>query len=104
MKEADLYILRDAVSTFGVVPQFEMAIEECAELIVAIRGFDRGKNSRADVIDEIADVTIMCEQLKQMFGPDWVEDRIEFKINRLRARIAKHKADLNKEAKPFSKT
>ena len=61
----------------------DIAIEECAELIKALLKARRRSGSIEDIIDEIADVTIMCEQLKIMFGCEKeVAERIDYKINR----------------------
>ena len=73
-----------------------MAIEECAECIVAMRKLSRvggrdldGDVAREAVIDEIADVTIMMRQLAMIFGFAQVENRINQKIERLRKRLEK---------------
>jgi len=72
-----------ALERFGNDAQVLQAIEECAELIVALRHATRGKAAPQAVIVEIADVAIMVEQLTQMFGRDRVEAEIERKLARL---------------------
>lgn len=65
---------------------FRKAKEECAELIVALSHFDEfGKAERwatsTDIFKEIADVEIMCEQLKvALHGRDAVE---EYKVEKI---------------------
>ena len=55
-------ILKAAIKTFGERPQEEMAVEECSELIQAISHKHRGREH--NIVEEIADVEIMFEQLK----------------------------------------
>lgn len=43
-------------------------IEECAELIVAIRHLARGRVSDSAVLEELADVMFMCRISLDMFG------------------------------------
>jgi len=67
MKSEDLY--RKAIETWGVQLQLIMVFEECSELIKEICKWERMKdNSNVDnILEEIADVEIMLEQLKYMF-------------------------------------
>lgn len=55
-------ILNAAIKTFGERNQEEMAVEECSELIQAISHKHRGREH--NIVEEIADVEIMLEQLK----------------------------------------
>lgn len=72
---------------------FRKTKEECAELIVALSHFDEfGKAERwatsSDIFKEIADVEIMCEQLKvALHGRDAVEKYKAEKIERQLARF-----------------
>lgn len=58
----DKEIFETAIKVYGVFPQENMAIEECAELIQAINKKHRGRQH--NLPEEIADVEIMLEQLK----------------------------------------
>lgn len=83
-------ILKKAIDTFGENAQQDMVIEECSELIKAILKYRRNNSASncKNIIEEIADVEIMCEQLKMMFEcEDEVNKQIEYKINRLKARL-----------------
>ena len=80
-------VLAKAISTHGVEFQTEKAIEECAELICAIKHFEDLRADHSAVITEIADVLIMCEQLSMIFGKDKVKQEIDRKINRLDKRL-----------------
>lgn len=79
-----------AVEKFGPESQINMALEECAELIDALCKFRRERVGTLDVITEIADVQIMCEQLAYMFGEQTVEDERKRKIERLSKRLTKY--------------
>lgn len=79
-----------AVEKFGPESQINMALEECAELIDALCKFRRERVGTLDVITEIADVQIMCEQLAYMFGEQTVEDERKRKIERLQKRLTKY--------------
>ena len=74
---------------YGLPEQMRQTIEECGELIVALRHFDRGKATQDDVIGEIADVIIMCEQLRFAFGQDKIDEMIDSKLSRQMERSIK---------------
>ena len=82
-------IYKAAIAAYGVEPQRKMAIEEMAELINALMKFDRGRNTVDDIIDEIADVTIMMSQLAIIYGKDRVQLQIDYKTQRLDKRLNK---------------
>ena len=82
--------LQFIVDTHGCRLQQDIAIEEMAELQKAILKHRRygNKETEQEIIDEIADVEIMLEQLKIIYScyKD-VENRIEYKIEREIGRI-----------------
>lgn len=80
------------INSYGTKSQEEVAIEEMAELQKAILKHRRytGDETRAEIIDEIADVEIMLEQLKIIYScKKEVERRINYKIERQIKRILK---------------
>lgn len=82
--------LRFIIDCYGTKTQEEIALEELAELQKAILKFRREKSGKAykDIIDELADVEIMLEQLKIIYSCHVdVEERIDYKINRQISRI-----------------
>lgn len=92
--------IKEIAAHYGIDAQKEIAVEECAELIVAIKKNDRknfatGKevaNSLAEIGSEIADVMIMCEQLAYLYGiEEVVKEQIEYKISRQFERMEKGK-------------
>ena len=63
--------IRTIARHYGKEPQMGVAQEECAELIQAISKIRRkGETVKAlnNLIEEIADVNIMCAQLEELFG------------------------------------
>lgn len=65
--------------------QAAMVVEECSELTNAICKFRRGRVGNDDIITEIADVIIMCEQLSYYFG----KEKVELEKERKKARKIK---------------
>lgn len=77
-----------AVGQWGIDAQADMAEEECAELIVASKHWARGRDGAVDeMLEELADVRIMYEQLAQFLGRERVEQRVREKMDRLRERL-----------------
>ena len=64
-----------------------MAIEEMAELANALMKDRRNRVTNDDIITEVADVTIMMNQLSFMLGRDKVKEEVERKILRLIQRM-----------------
>lgn len=85
----DREVCKKAIVQLGVNSQVDMCIEECAELIVALQHFKRGKCVEEDVITEIADVQIMSQQMQELFGNISVAVERERKILRLMERLEK---------------
>ena len=90
MEQNEKVICIWAVEKLGPDSQMEKAIEECAELIDALCKFRRERVGTIDVVTEIADVQIMCEQLAYMFGEQTVADERQRKIERLQKRLTKY--------------
>lgn len=83
----------EAIEKYGIEPQFNQLQEECAELIVSINKLRRnGKQVEDSVIDELADVFIMIEQITFAMNVEMkVQERIDFKIERLKTRLNQSK-------------
>ena len=88
-------IMIDALEYYGNDPQVDVAIEEMSELIKELLKNRRGKENRSMIADEMADVYIMLEQLKFIFGINENELKVnaEFKIQRLKNRIGGNDGD-----------
>lgn len=83
-------LYRKVITCYGFPAQAAMAVEECSELTNAICKFRRGRVSDDDIITEIADVMIMCEQLASYFGKDKVALEKKKKLERLEERLSKY--------------
>lgn len=85
-RRAEIYM--QAIAKYGAEAQTRMAIEEMSELTKEICKLYRGEQNHNALTDEIADVTIMMEQLRLVFGVnDEVEERVDYKARRLRDRM-----------------
>ena len=84
-------ILLNAISTYGQMMQEDVCIEEMSELTKAIIkcrriGSGRIKENNENVREEIADVQIMLDQMRIIYGDttDWEN----LKIKRLKSRLS----------------
>lgn len=68
MNKEKCEIYKAALEKWGVNPQIGMLTEECGELLSAINKFNRSRCSNDDVLTELADVSIMVEQLSLIYG------------------------------------
>ena len=87
MKEKELY--QKAAELWGIEAQIRQAVEECAEMITVLCHKDRGKVHWEDVAKEIADVEIMCSQLREIIGSDIVDRCKKEQLARLEKEIEK---------------
>lgn len=86
------------IGTFGGRYQAMKAVEECAELTAALMHFFADRARLEDLITEIADVQIMCEQLALMFGQAEVEREKQRKLERMKERLTgQTHTDIDKE-------
>ena len=78
MNATELLLLQKIADTYGYESQREMLVEECSELIQAVQKLKRVDNSgdaeRIDkatsaYLEEMADVSIMLEQMRYMLTP-----------------------------------
>lgn len=80
-------ILKDAIYKFGTIPQIDMAIEEFIELIQALCKYKRHgacRETLSAVKEEMADVNIMLDQLRLIFGDCMLqEDKKLVRLKRL---------------------
>lgn len=100
----ELKVLQSAIDHYGEENQLDMAIEEMSELTKAICKYKRAVKERerdichstakdvifakGDIVEEIADVYVMLEQLTVIFNcKERVSAIASEKIRRLKARI-----------------
>ena len=82
-------IYEQTLQKWGVENQLWMVCDEWGELLNDIGKMRRGRVSREEVITELADVTIMCEQIAQLVGYEDYEKELDRKLNRLVERLKK---------------
>ena len=72
-----------------------IAMEECSELIQAISKAKRGKLDADNMAEEIADVLIGIEWIKEIYDIDTLEVQkwLAYKENRIVTRLAENKLD-----------
>lgn len=93
-------IFRKAIRKYGKEAQIEMMIEECAEVIQAIQKRKRLMESgetedyhnklmavNDHLFEELADLSIMLDQMFLIFPPSKIEKWREYKIARLQTRL-----------------
>lgn len=96
MKMADSrIILKNAIDTFGVSMQLNIAVEEFSELTKEICKHKRGADNISNIIEEMADCYIMLEQMQMMFGlsSTVIADAVNKKIERLNRMLAEHQTE-----------
>lgn len=86
VKRTDLYT--QALAKYGKLAQEHVLLEEMSELSkVILKGF-RGQINTQDLIDEVADVEIMLEQIKSIYNiTPKVYARKVYKKKRLEKRL-----------------
>ena len=90
-KEERIKLYDKAIKTWGIQAQTDMAFEECGELIAALAKDKRGRVTKEELLTELADVTIMCEQLATILGFEDYEKEMDRKLVRLRdEKLAKY--------------
>jgi NTP pyrophosphatase (non-canonical NTP hydrolase) len=83
-------IYKMALDKWGPQSQIDMLVEECAELIVAVHHARRAlgaDGTMAAVIEELADVEIMLEQMRMIFPEEAIDGCKLAKVVRLRHRV-----------------
>ena len=88
-KNDRINLYKHALSKWGEDAQIRMVYEEVGELITALSQFKRGRATHDDVMTELADVSIMVEQIATLMNYDDFEKEKDRKLNRLRERLEK---------------
>jgi hypothetical protein len=72
---------------YGMVNQLRQLQEECGELIVAVNHYLRGRCSEAKILEEVADVQIMLNQVKAEFSGNAINMAIKTKLAKLAKKL-----------------
>ena len=85
----DSYALKRSIEHYGKDLQSTVCMEECAELIQAISKEKRGKSDKSHLAEEMADVIICIEMLKEIYSisDDMISEWIQIKEARIIERI-----------------
>ena len=87
-------VYASAIKAFGEEAQMVVALEELSECQKEICKFLRGIGNAGNLAEEIADATIMLEQMRLIFGlNEPVCQKMEQKIRRLDERLARCSAN-----------
>ena len=86
--ENETKIMQRALDQWGLNAQVGQAVEECAELIVALQKYINRtplQENTDNILDEIADVEMMLAQMRLILGisDEALRNRIEYKFERL---------------------
>lgn len=85
-KRVDVY--NAAIRTWGEQAQSWMVVEEASEVLKELCKMQRGRGSKEALADEIADLTIMLEQLRLMYDVnEAVCQHMDMKVQRLTERL-----------------
>ena len=84
----EMSILQRAIAKYGEEAQMKMVLEEMSELQKEICKRWRGKDNRDAIIEEVADLEIMLDQLKLMLDiQNHVQQARQDKLLRLQGRL-----------------
>jgi NTP pyrophosphatase (non-canonical NTP hydrolase) len=89
-REEQRKIQQTALNTHGIIKQQWMLIEECGELLNAIAKSKRDRAGKDEIITELADVSIIVEQMAFFYGEEDFNKEKERKLLRLKERLQKH--------------
>ena len=90
MIQVSSYVVKKSIEHYGKDVQSTVCMEECAELIQAISKEKRGKSDKCNLAEEMADVIICIEMLKQIYNItedeiySWVITKQERTIKRIK--------------------
>lgn len=88
LSEKDKMLLFDsALTKFGIRAQLTMVVEECAELLNVIAKLSRNRDNYDHLLEELADVHIMVEQISYFYGYEKMKNWEQIKLQRLKQRL-----------------
>ena len=86
-------LYEDCIEFWGLEKQARIAQEECGELITAVSHYFRGREGApSKLVEEIADVYLILNQLISYFGEDWIMEIVDLKSDRVKEKLEKYKA------------
>jgi len=91
-------LYKKAIKKWGQYAQMDIMAEECAELIKAVmklRGYPNRQIVVDDLLEEMADVEIMLEQLKIIFNYKYSNDAVDMFKDTKRRKLERLEKQLN---------
>ncbi|MBR4533909.1 MAG: hypothetical protein IKO85_05130 [Bacteroidaceae bacterium] len=80
-------IYNEAIKRYGIRNQKFMVMEECGELLNVLAKSNRSRVTIPEIITELADVSIMVEQMAFFYGWDeYLAEKVR-KLERLQERL-----------------
>ena len=80
-------VCRDVINKHGISRQLAKAAEEFSDAAAAISRFLAGEGEYAEIIAEVADVEVMCVQMRMIYGADGIDQARAEKVARLHERL-----------------
>lgn len=89
LKNEKTILCGKAIASYGREHQMDKAVEELGELLTEVARYRQDVGRKNALVGEMADVTIMLEQLKIIAGisDEYLEDVISYKLGRLAGRM-----------------
>ena len=82
-----LKLYKKALESWGIESQVFMVMEETGEMLNALAKANRSRSTKEEIITELADVSIMMEQMAYYFGYKEFEEERKKKLERLERRL-----------------
>jgi len=83
----EIDVCRQAIHKHGISRQLAKAAEEFSEAAAAISRFLAGEGEYTEIIGEVADVEVMCVQMRLIYGADAIDQVRAEKVARLHGRL-----------------
>ena len=80
-------VCRDVINKHGISRQLAKAAEEFSEAAAAISRFLAGEGEYTEIIGEVADVEVMCVQMRMIYGAESIDQARAEKVARLHGRL-----------------
>jgi len=94
MKSHQIETCKSIANHYGREHQVLIAIEEMSELTKELCKYFRRFDRKKEIIEEVADVQIMLEQLIELFGIEGdVDKMVDYKLNRQIRRMEQERGD-----------
>lgn len=87
IKINEIDVCRQVIDKYGISRQLAKAAEEFSEAAAAISRFLAGEGEYTEIIGEVADVEVMCVQMRLIYGTDAIDRVRAEKVARLHGRL-----------------